>query len=283
MPTAREVVRSIAGRLAAGLGSPSRVEAELLAAHVLDTTRSALILHPELTAAELAELDALVARRLSGVPLQHLLGTAPYRHLVVAVGPGVFIPRPETELLLDLAEPALQTARSVVDLCSGSGAVALAVAGEYPSCRVWAVERSEAALVWLTANVARLDPGRRVQVVSSDVADPTLLVALTGTVDVVLANPPYVPRVVAASLAPEIAFDPDEAVFAADNGLAVIRPVAIAAARLLRPGGLFVVEHDESHQPELLDWMHAAGGWSHVTPHADLNRHPRFVSAVRSE
>jgi len=277
-------LRSAAERLAAaGIQSP-RVDAELLLAHLLGVPRSRLILLPELTPEQAGHFAELVGRRATGVPVQHLTGRAPYRHLDLAVGPGVFIPRPETELMLDLAAAALASAELVVDLCSGSGAIALAVAQEYPQAAVHAVEREPAALEWLRRNaIERAAAGDRpISVLSADIADPALLAELSGRVDVVLSNPPYVPAAVRAELAPEIGHDPEQAVFAGPDGLRLMPSVLRAAARLLQPGGLLLVEHDASHGQALPDLLGTAGDWRAVTDLADLAGRPRFARAVRA-
>jgi release factor glutamine methyltransferase len=155
----------------AGVASP-RVDAELLAAHVLGLPRPRLLTAPPPTPAQRAELARLVARRAERTPLQHLTGTAPFYGLELAVGPGVFIPRFETELLVEWALTRLEAAGRVVDLCSGSGAIALAVATQRPTLQVYCVERSAAALPWLRANVARWAP--QVQIVEADVTESCL-------------------------------------------------------------------------------------------------------------
>ncbi|KXK62366.1 protein-(glutamine-N5) methyltransferase, release factor-specific [Micromonospora rosaria] len=289
-----------ARELAAAGVEPARVEAELLVAHVLDVPRGRLALADPLGPDQLARLRALVHRRAAREPLQHLTGRAAFRHLELAVGPGVFVPRPETELLagwgIGRARAATATRPPagtvgaggtvtgplVVDLCSGSGAIALAVAQEVPAARVVAVERSPEALVWLRRNVAeRAAAGDRpVEVVVGDVTDPDLLAGLAGTVDVLLCNPPYVPRAVAVP--PEVAgHDPDEAVFAGADGLAVIRPLVAVAARLLRPGGGLGVEHDDSHGRVVPDLFAADGRFTDVGDHADLAGRPRYATASR--
>ncbi|MEU3454516.1 peptide chain release factor N(5)-glutamine methyltransferase [Micromonospora sp. NPDC006766] len=277
------VARTARALAAAGIEAP-RAEAEQLAAYVLDVPRGRLTLADGFTPEQRGRLDALVARRVAREPLQHLTGVAGFRHLELAVGPGVFVPRPETELLAGWGVEQGRRRRSplVVDLCSGSGAIALAVAQELPEARVVAVERSPAALTWLRRNAAdRAAAGDTpVEVVAADVTDPQLLADLVGRVDVLLCNPPYVPRSVAVS--PEVAgYDPDEAVFGGADGLDVIRPVVARAAALLRPGGGLGVEHDDTHGAAVPALLAADGRYERVEEHHDLVGRPRFVTASR--
>ncbi|MFI5494589.1 peptide chain release factor N(5)-glutamine methyltransferase [Actinoplanes sp. NPDC051859] len=262
---------------AAGVASP-RVDAELLAAHVLGVGRGRLLLVDTVRLAERDRLAELVARRADRIPLQHLLGTAAFRHLELAVGDGVFVPRPETELLAGWGIEHTTPGATVVDLCSGSGALALAVDDEARPGRVLAVERSPAALVWLRRNTADRP---RVEVVEGDVTDPDLLADLRGTVDVVLCNPPYVPD--ATEVPPEVAdHDPAMAVFGGADGLDVIRPVIALAAGLLRPGGFLGIEHDDVHGDAVPDLLHADGRFTEATGHPDLTGRPRFATARRA-
>jgi release factor glutamine methyltransferase len=223
-----------------------------------------------------ASFDELIERRMKREPLQYIVGRAAFRYLDLAVGPGVFVPRPETELLVDAVRPHLGANPTVVDLCSGSGALALAVADEVPGARVYAVERSAAALTWLRRNAS----GTEVTVVEGDVADPALLAGLHGRVDAVLSNPPYVPTTTA--VAPEVRADPDEAVFAGADGLAVIPDVIARATQLLRPGGRFAMEHDDTHGEAVPSLLRETGEWRDVADHRDLAGCPRYVSAVRA-
>ncbi|MDQ1691418.1 MAG: release factor glutamine methyltransferase [Pseudonocardiales bacterium] len=266
----------------AGIASP-RVDAELLLAHLLGVPRSALLLVDELTETQSLAFRELLARRGEGVPLQYLTGSAPFRYLDLVVGPGVFIPRPETELLLDLAAPRLANASVVVDLCAGSGAIALAVANEYPSVRVIAVERSAPALSWLRRNAGRqaLAGDPQIEIVAADVSDPGLLVELVGRVDVVLSNPPYVPASLRTGLGREIAHDPDEAVFSGADGLELMPTVLACAHRLLRPSGLVAIEHDDSQGDTAPALLRSEGRWAEVGDHVDLAGRPRFVMATR--
>ncbi|MGI8817243.1 MAG: peptide chain release factor N(5)-glutamine methyltransferase [Pseudonocardia sp.] len=258
---------------AAGVASP-RVDAELLAAHVLRVRRSRLLI----TAADrarLGEFRALVERRATRVPLQHLLGTAPMGSVEVAVGPGVFVPRLETELLLEWGLRALSghIGPVVVDLCTGSGALAAAVAVSRPDARVHAVELDPGALVWARRNLA----GRATLHVG-DVTDADLLSELHGRVDLVLANPPYVPE--GTPVPPEVAeHDPHRAVFAGPDGLAVIRPLSVLAGALLRPGGVLAIEHDDTHGDAAPAILRRLPELTDIVEHVDLAGRPRFVTA----
>ncbi|MFC4091385.1 peptide chain release factor N(5)-glutamine methyltransferase [Micromonospora sp. GCM10011541] len=277
------IARAARALAEAGVEAP-RAEAELLAAYVLDVPRGRLALADGFTADDLARFDALVGRRAAREPLQHLTGVAGFRHLELAVGPGVFVPRPETELLAGwgVEQGRSRNAPLVVDLCSGSGAIALSVAQELPDARVVAVERSPAALAWLRRNAAdRAATGDTpIEVVAADVTDPELLDELVGRVDVLLCNPPYVPRSVAVP--PEVAgHDPDEAVFGGADGLAVIRPVIGRSAELLRPGGVLGVEHDDTHGRAVPELLAADGRFTAVAEHRDLVGRPRFATASR--
>lgn len=266
----------------AGAVLPGRVDAELLAAYVLGVPRGRLALARGFTPDQLAEFDRLVARRAGGEPLQHLVGSAPFRHLELAVGPGVFVPRPETELLAGWGIAAAQPGSTVVDLCSGSGAVALAVAQEVPGARVFAVERAPAALAWLRRNAAaRAEAGDTpIRVIEGDAADPAVLAELDGAVDLVLCNPPYVPAGVDVP-ADVTDHDPAEAVFAGPDGLSVIRPVIARAAALLRPGGGFGVEHDDTHGEAVPALLRADGRFLDIVDHRDLAGRPRYATARR--
>ncbi|GGJ83356.1 release factor glutamine methyltransferase [Pilimelia anulata] len=267
---------------AAGVPSP-RVDAELLAAYVLGTPRGRLHTLDGVPSVTAAALAALVAARAAGAPVQHLTGSGPFRHLDLAVGPGVFIPRPETELLVDWGIAALADAADpvVLDLCAGSGAIALAVAQEVPAARVYAVERDPAALAWLRRNAAaRAAAGDRpITIVAGDVTDPGLAAALPAAVDLVLTNPPYVPA--ATPVPPDVRRDPAAAVFGGPDGLAVIRPLAALAAAVLRPGGGLAVEHDETGAAAVAALL--AADFLGVAGHADLAGRPRFTTGWRTD
>jgi release factor glutamine methyltransferase len=274
------MIADATGRLAsAGVESP-RNDAELLAAFVLGVSRGRLPLVDRCTAAQADAYRRVVDRRRDREPLQYITGTAAFRHLELAVGPGAFVPRPETELLAGWGIDAARAlpAPVVVDLCAGPGPIALSVAREVPSATVYAVEKSPAALRWLRRNAAELAPGTRV--VAGDVTDPDLLGDLHGRVDVLLSNPPYVPE--GTPVPPEVGrYDPATAVFGGPDGLAVVRPVIARAAALLRPGGALAVEHDEEHAAEIPELLRAHGAFDRIERHADLTGRPRFTTARR--
>ena len=197
-----------------------------------------------------AAFEDLLAQRVARIPLQHLTGRAPFRTLELAVGPGVFVPRPETEVVAGVAiDEAIELARRepsplVVDLCTGSGAVALAVAVEVPAARVAAVEVDPMAHAWAARNVAAIAPRVDLRLGNAVHAETGVLADLAGAVDVVVANPPYIPPG-SRPVDPEVAdHDPPLALYGGgDDGLAVPRGVVASAAGLLQPGGLLVMEH----------------------------------------
>lgn len=271
-----EAERVLAG---AGVGSP-RVDAEVLAAHVVGTERGRLMLHPLVDPPVVEEIRALVARRARREPLQHILGTAVLGPVTVAVGPGVFTPRPETELLLEWGLAAVADVRApvVVDLCTGTGALALAVAASRPDAAVHAVEADPGALTWARRNIDA--HGGTVALHAADVRWPDLLVELEARVDLVLCNPPYVPD--GTPVPPEVAlFDPPGAVFGGPDGLEIVRAVVSAAAGLLRHGGHLAIEHDDTHGEAVPDLLRRRRVLSDVQEHLDLAGRPRFATARR--
>ncbi len=253
------------------------LDARLLLAFVLGVPTSALVQLDSIDPLAAQRFAALLTRRGAREPLQHLTGTAPFRFLSIEVGPGVFIPRPETELLVDAVLPRLGALAEplVVDLCAGSGALALAIAHEVPAAQVVAVERSPAALTWLRENCR----DTAVTVVAADIADPTPLRAYEGRVDVVVSNPPYVPS--GTAVGAEVRHDPAEAVFAGVDGLSLIPTVIERAATLLRGGGVLAVEHDETHALSVPALLREHGGWEAIADHLDLTGRARYASAVR--
>jgi release factor glutamine methyltransferase len=228
-----------------------------------------------------AVFTAAINRRAAREPLQHIVGVAYFRHIGVAVGPGVFIPRPETELVAGAAIEWLRAnsvnAPTVVDLCAGSGAIALSVADEIPGATVYAVELDPVAREWAEHNAE----GTPVRVRDGDAADA--LPELEGLVDAVVSNPPYLPDAARKDIEPEVAdHDPALALWGGEDGLHVIRVVVRRAAGLLRPGGLLVLEHDESHRSAVTDLLAAEGVFADAEDHDDFTGRPRYVTAVRA-
>ena len=266
----------------AGIES-ARSDAEWLFAHVLDVDRGRVAFVDEPDATARARYRDLVARRARRIPLQHIIGRAAFGPVDVAVGPGVFVPRPETEVMLEWAVESLRSVTDplVADLCSGSGALAIAIAVSVPSARVVAVEKSPAALLWLRRNVENLGVGDRVAVLGADVTDHAGLREHIpdGSLDLVVANPPYVP--VDTEVSPEVDADPAEAVFAGSDGMAVITPLANVAVRLLAADGFIGVEHDDSTSSQVVDAFTATGSFEEVLARRDLAGRPRFVTARR--
>lgn len=288
-----QLVRSASVLLdAAGIDS-ARTDAELLLAHAAGISRSEVVTAAllgralELEGAEQA-FDALVARRAERVPLQHLVGSAPFRHLELEVGPGVFVPRPETETVAQLAVDEAREALAghgravVVDLCTGSGAIALAVATEVVGATVHAVELDADAFGWAQRNVERV-LGERASTLDLVRGDARrALPHLDGTCDVVVSNPPYVPPDAVPKDAEVALHDPAVALYGLGaDGLEVPRGIAAAAARLLRPGGLFVMEHAEVQAAAARLLVDELGAFEPASTHEDLTGRPRMVVARR--
>lgn len=293
-PRGEELAQVLARATAALAQVPSpRVDAELLAAHLLyDGSRSRLqhaaLMGERLTPDQVAEYEALVARRASREPLQHITGSAPFYRLELSVGPGVFVPRPETELLVEEAlkvlsartksasgtESATGTASAtgalrIVDLCTGSGAIAAAIKSELPNAQVFAVELSEEAIPYTRKNLEPLG----VHLVQGDAL--TALPELAGTFDAVLSNPPYIPSANVPADPEAALHDPDMALYGGgEDGMQMPSAIAARAFELLAPGGLFIMEHDDTQEEavaELLSRIGFEGGY----PVRDLNNRPR--------
>jgi len=283
MTPLRAAVREATERLAAaGVASPEH-DARALALHVLGLRRpSDLLMVDDLDTRQAEAFDAFVARRADRVPLQHLTGSVGFRHIELLVGPGVFVPRPETESVVQYAIDALQgvPAPLIVDLCAGSGAIALALANELPGAVLHAVDRDPDALAWTRRNAALRvqagDPEVQLHLGSAEDALP----GLDGTLDLVISNPPYVATTEAHVPEPEVVdHDPGIALWAGEDGLDVVRLVEQAARRLLKPGGLLVVEHSDRHGRTAPALLEAAGGWSDVADHQDHAGRDRYVTA----
>lgn len=311
--TIRDVLVDAERRLhAVGIQSAAADAAQIVA-FVLGRSRPQLFLQDALEPEQRVRIEQLLSQRLSRVPLQHILGVAPFRRLEVEVGPGVFIPRPETELVTEAAMRFLPDSDPVaVDLCAGSGAISLAIATEVPGVRVYAVELFDEALVWTRRNVDRFHDaiaaiGSQVDVVAADaatVADPgNALARLAGRVDVVVCNPPYIPTQMVPREPEVLDFEPHVALFGGVDGLDIVRRILRTAAILLRPGGHVVVEHADvqgvaagaSGVPGLMTQMVASDEvsllanipigtavWRSVNDRPDLNGLPRFTMAQRT-
>ena len=262
----------------------SQVDAEHLLAHCLGVTRMDLH-NPVILESTLATIGdgqtieetfaTLVERRIGFEPLQYLTGTAPFRHLEIEVGPGVLVPRPESELLVEAVLQHISNMEgivSVVDLGAGSGALSLAIATEAENARVIAVEKSADAIIWLKRNVSRID--EKVRIVEGDVSEVLIGVKC----DLVIANPPYIPddQVLPRDV---VGFEPHIALFGGPTGIEIPRQFIAAASRLLKSGGVLVIEHTE--EQGLVIEAELALDFENVVLHHDLNDRPRWSSAVR--
>lgn len=311
--TIRDLMYDAQRRLtAAGVPSP-KADAAWLMSWVLEVPRNRLILQDELTSEQRLAFEKALTRRLARIPLQHITGQAAFRRIDVSVGPGVFIPRPETELI---AEAAIRSARDVerpvvVDLCAGSGAIGISVAIEVPGADVYLVELDDEAVEWTRRNVDHHDraireAGSTARVIHGDAgtaADPGgPLASLVGAVDVVVSNPPYIPDSMIPREVEVRDHDPSVALFGGPSGLEIVHKVARAAALLLRPGGFFVVEHADVQGPDavgggvvglvrsmildenlatMLPGRPGDGLFESVTDRLDLAGLPRFTMATR--
>jgi len=279
----------IAVLTAAGIRNAD-VDAELLLGHVLGLSRGQVQAKAVTDAAvdpeqRLAVIEA-IERRAAREPIQHITGRAPFRSLELAVGPGVFVPRPETESVAQLAIDALLAVPSpaprAIDLGTGSGAIAIALATEVPHAEVVAVENSPRAFTWARQNARQL-AGANLQLVFADVAQlPVELdgAPLDGSFDVVVSNPPYIP-LGAIPRDPEVRLhDPEAALYGGEDGLDVIRAISLRAAALLRPGGTLVLEHGELQGSAIRELL-SADGWRAASTHRDLLGRDRTTTALR--
>ena len=274
----RDLIRSAKEQLAKS--GYNEVDAEILFAHLLGISRMQLHNPIELekaleTIGDIAEdYHQIINRRLSHEPLQYITGVAHFRDLELEVGPGVLVPRPESELMVSYLLALIEQKSgivSVIDLGSGSGALAIALSTECDRVRAIAVENSKDALFWLHRNVAKYVPEMRV--VESDVADALHEVKA----DFVIANPPYVPD--DQELPEDVKREPNEALFGGATGLEIPKQFIEAAARLLKSGGVLAIEHTElqgSAISGLLEEM-----FINIELHYDLNDRPRWTSAVK--
>jgi release factor glutamine methyltransferase len=258
----------------AGVASPEFDAAELLAF----VTGSSRLHLSEPTAEQVADYDALIARRVAREPLQHLTGTAAFRYRELAIGPGAFVPRPETEVMVGWILERIAGVRDplVVDLCSGSGAIAGAVATERPDSTVHAVELSPDAVVWARRNLE----GTGAVLHEGDIDG--CLPELDGRVDAVISNPPYIPLTAWESVTAEVRdHDPALALWSGDDGLDEIKVVAATAGRLLKPGGWFACEHADVQGESAPAIFAATGLFTEVRDQPDLAARPRFATGRR--
>ena len=267
-----------------GIADPE-VDADLLIGFVLGQSRgqvqAAAIMGSALSDADATSVLALVERRARREPLQHITGRAPFRALELNVGPGVFVPRPETEGVAQLAIDALRSMADPepigVDLGTGSGAIALALATEVPHARVYACENSTDAFPWTSRNFAEV-AAPNARLVFADLAEA--FPELDGTVSVVVSNPPYIPAD-AIPRDPEVRlFDPAHALYGGPDGLDVVRLVSQTALRLLRAGGVLIIEHGELQGAEIRALLDA-DGWRATATHRDLTTRDRTTTALR--
>lgn len=265
-----------------GVPSP-QADATWLLCHVLDTNRSDLLTRitfdQELTIEQLADFLAALSRREKREPLQHITGKAAFRSLELMVGPGVFVPRPETEQVVQYAIDYLRQLPKpgvAIDLGTGSGAIAIAMATEVPQTKVYAVELSDAAFAYaaknIEANAAMVE--LRLGAMQNVVSD------LVGGLDVVISNPPYIPNS-AIPKDPEVRnYDPELALYGGEDGLDVIRDISGIAAALLRSGGLLVLEHADG-QSEAIRELLLNDGWLSVNAFQDASLRYRTITAIR--
>ena len=268
----------------ANVPSPD-VDAELLIGFVLGMSRGEVqaksITGGAVSTGDAATISAMVERRAAREPLQHITGRAPFRSLDLAVGPGVFVPRPETEQVAQFAIDALRAAAGPepigVDLGTGSGAIALALATEVPHARVYGVENSPEAFIWTRQNF-RESGADNAHAVFIDLA--SALPELDGTVAVIISNPPYIP-LGAIPRDPEVRlFDPEHALYGGEDGLDVVRQVSRTARRLLHTGGTLVLEHGEL-QAATIAAILVADGWRSIASHPDFLGRDRSTTALR--
>lgn len=287
-PRGEELAQVLVRATAALAQVPSpRVDAELLAAHLLyggsrSRLQHAALMGERLTPAQVAEYEALVARRAAREPLQHITGRAPFHHLELSVGPGVFVPRPETELLVEEALKVLSARAEsatgqlrIVDLCTGAGAIAAAVKSELPNAQVFAVELSEEAIPYARKNLESLG----VHLVQGDAL--TALTELAGRFDAVLSNPPYIPPGNVPADPEAALHDPDMALYGGgEDGMQMPTAIAARAYELLAPGGFFMMEHDDTQEEAVAELL-ARVGFERCYPVRDLNGRPRHSTGYK--
>jgi len=269
----RALRRGVQRLRAAGVASPEW-DARIMAAHLIHCGHMDIPLDQAPMPGFDVAFDALLRRREGREPLQYVLGSAWFGPLELKVGPGVFIPRPETEVMADWAVRNAEGPR-LVDLCTGTGALALYLAHYLPEAQVRAVELADAALAYTHANTHNTG----VEVIQADATADDTLADWNGTVDLLVTNPPYVPET--PDLEPEVYHDPHNAVFAGADGMGVITGLIPTIARLVRPGGKVAIEHDDSTSEAVQSALARHGGFEQIAALQDLTGTPRFVTAVR--
>lgn len=298
-PRMGAVLEAAAARLARAGIDTARHDAKLLLAEsagrslsdvdkavLMDDAFSQFAPSPEARGA----FESMLGRRESREPLQHIVGHAPFRYLDLDVGPGVFVPRPETEIVVQeaidwITAHGLYSPR-VVDLCAGSGAIGLAIATEVPGAQVWAVELDMQAAQWTRRNMHKVgerfpDLVANYRLEVADATCPVTLATLDGTADVVISNPPYIP-LTNVPQQPEVRdFDPDTALYGGSaDGMMIPERIIVRAAALVRKGGLFVMEHDITQGDRTVAFARA-NGFTEARTHADLTGRPRYLVATR--
>lgn len=289
-----DVLRAATTQLSESGIDSARVDAEILLCHVLECDRSALFVLDSVSDEQLEEYIQFVAFRSARVPLQHLTGKAAFRRIEISVGPGVLIPRPETELLVDKAIEFVRDISEpvIVDLCSGSAAMSVSLAIEIPCSEVHALEFVDEAFAWgqktvrdHAAEIAMV--GSTISLHQGDVRGCELreLKGLAGKVDVIVSNPPYIPSG-AIPRDPEVfQYEPHAALFGGEDGMEFIGAIIEAARVLLKPGGLVVIEHGdnqgENGEPSVPKRLRESGLFASVRDHNDLTGRPRFTTGVR--
>ena len=278
-----ELLSDASSKLSSAGVTSATVDAELLACFCLNISRSDLQLmvatNQSFPFESLAGFELALARRVAREPLQHITGTAPFRHLELAVGPGVFTPRPETEQVVDFALEKISAIANplIVDLCSGSGAIAISLATEISGSKVFAVELSDDAYRYLVKNSASYglaEANLRNQDLQFSLAE------LDGEVDLVISNPPYIPNdAIPIDLEVQL-HEPSMSLYGGVDGLDVVRQISNRAMKLLKPGGLLVMEHADT-QSNAIGKLLLIEGWLAIEARADLAGKERMISAVK--
>ena len=290
MVTQAQALRDANKILAEAGVTSAQNDASLLLAFALGIARTQLDPFAELSDEAKQEFENLISKRAKRIPLQHLTGQAYFRHITLRVGAGVFIPRPETELLAQAGIDYLNSIpspRLAVDLCAGSGAVALSMAIEAPNTTVHAIEFSQEAFTWLQQNVedhsSQLSAvGSKVICYLADATDQTVLAQLEGQVDVVLSNPPYIPEAMIPREPEARDYDPEMALFSGPDGLDVARGVVLVASLLLKQDGLFGMEHADVQGEEVPAILNQKGSWGSIRDNMDYNGLPRYATAFKA-